>query len=205
VIPVAWTPGTNGPISAPIVVAQLDKVEHFEKHRGKLAGKIVLVSHPGTGSEPTEPPFKRLTDEELRKADTYQQPNYSPATIEKTLQTADFAEKRDAFLKAEGALAWVRISYRDGGLVHGAGYSYQAGRTPALPGFEMAAEDYRRLARLALTDAKPTLELMSDVLPRRGHVRLQHPRRDPRHRSARGLCDGWCPPRFLDCRRRRGR
>ena len=163
VIPVAWTPGTNGPISAQIVVAQLDKVEHFEKHRGKLAGKIVLVSHPGTGSEPTEPAFRRLTDEDLRKADTYQQPNYSPATIEKNLATADFAEKRDAFLKAEGALAWVRISYRDGGLVHGAGYSYQAGRTPALPGFEMAAEDYRRLARLALTEAKPTLELMSDV------------------------------------------
>jgi hypothetical protein len=163
VIPVAWTPGTGGPISAGIVVAQLDKVEHFEKHRGKLAGKIVLVSHPGTGSEPTEPAFKRLTSDELSKADTYQQPNCSPATIEKTLETADFAEKRDSFLKAEGALAWVRISYRDGGLVHGAGYSYQAGRTPALAGFEMAAEDYRRLARLALTDAKPTLELMSEV------------------------------------------
>jgi hypothetical protein len=163
VIPVAWTPGTNGAISAGIVVAQLDKVEHFEKHRGKLAGKIVLVSHPGTGSEPTEPAFRRLTDEDLRKADTYQQPNYSPATIEKTLEEADFAEKRDAFLKAEGARAWVRIAYRDGGLVHGAGYSYQAGRTPALPGFEMAAEDYRRLARLALTDAPPTLELASDV------------------------------------------
>jgi hypothetical protein len=27
----------------------------------------------------------------------------------------------------------------------------------------MAAEDYRRLARLALTDAPPTLELISDV------------------------------------------
>ncbi|HEY0149280.1 MAG TPA: M20/M25/M40 family metallo-hydrolase [Allosphingosinicella sp.] len=163
VIPVAWTPGTNGPISAGIVVAQMDKVEHFEKYRGKLAGKIVLVSHPGTGSEPTEPAFRRLTDEDLRKADTYQQPNYSPATIEENLENADFAEKRDAFLKAEGARAWVRISYRDGGLVHGAGYSYQAGRTPAVPGFEMAAEDYRRLARLALTEAAPTLELMSDV------------------------------------------
>ena len=163
VIPVAWTPATQGTIGAGIAVAQLDKVEHFEKHRGKLAGKIVLVSHPGTGSEPTEPPFKRLTDEELRKADTYQLPNYSPAQVEKGLREADFAEKRDAFLKSEGALAWVRISYRDGGLVHGAGYTYMAGRTPSLPGFEMAAEDYRRLARLALTDAPPTLELMSDV------------------------------------------
>lgn len=163
VMPVAWTPGTGGTLSAGIVVAPIDEVEDFDKWRGKLAGRIVLVSHPGTGSEPTEPAFKRLTDEDLKKADTYQMPNYSPAEIEKRLERADFEEKRDAFLKAEGARAWVRISYRDGGLVHGAGYAYQAGRTPSLPGFELAAEDYRRLARLALTDAPPTLELMSDV------------------------------------------
>ncbi len=163
VIPVAWTPGTNGTISSGIVVAPIDEVEDFDKWRGKLAGRIVLVTQPGTGSEPTEPAFKRLTDEDLKKADAYQMPNYSPADVEKRLERADFEEKRDAFLKAEGARAWVRMSYRDGGLVHGAGYAYQAGRTPSLPGFELAAEDYRRLARLALTDAAPTLELMSDV------------------------------------------
>lgn len=161
-IPIAWTPGTGSPVSAGIVVAPMDKEEDFARHRGKLRGRIVLVSHPGTGSEPTEAPFKRLTDEELRKADTYQVPNYSPHEVEKMLKEADFAEKRDAFLKSEGALAWVQISRRDG-LVHGQGYGYRAGRTPSLPGFEMMPEDYRRLARLALTDAPPMLELMSEV------------------------------------------
>ncbi|HEY0113301.1 MAG TPA: M20/M25/M40 family metallo-hydrolase [Allosphingosinicella sp.] len=162
-IPVAWTPATNGTISAGVVVAPMSDSEDFAKHRGKLRGQIVLISHPGTGSEPTEPAFKRLTGEELSKADTYQMPNYSPIQVEKTLKEADFEQKRDAFLKAEGAVAWARMSYRDGGLVHGAGYLFQVGQTPALPGFEIAAEDYRRLARLALTDASPTLELMSDV------------------------------------------
>lgn len=46
-------------------------------------------------------------------------------------------------------MAWARMSYRDGGLVHGTGYLHKAGGTPALPGVEISQEDYRRLARLA--------------------------------------------------------
>ncbi|MGQ0588764.1 MAG: M20/M25/M40 family metallo-hydrolase [Sphingosinicella sp.] len=162
-IPIAWTPSTNGPISAGIVVAPMTEVDDFARWRGQLRGRIVLISRPMPGSEPTDPAFRRLTDEDLRQRNTYQQPNYSPLEIERNLARADFAERLDAFLVEEGALAWVRISYRDGGLVHGTGYLYQAGRTPRLPGVEMAAEDYRRLARLALTDASPTLEISSDV------------------------------------------
>lgn len=162
-IPVAWTPSTNGTISAGIIVAPMKEERDFAKWRGKLAGKIVLVSQPDTGSEPGEAPFRRLTAEDLSKRDTYRQPNHSPEAIEAALKKADFDEKRDAFLKAEGALAWVRKAYRDGGLVHGEGYSYGVGRTPALPGMEIAAEDYRRLARLARTDRPPMLELVSDV------------------------------------------
>ncbi|CAA9536017.1 MAG: hypothetical protein AVDCRST_MAG23-1879 [uncultured Sphingosinicella sp.] len=164
-IPVAWTPGTNGTITAPVVVAPIDEESDFAQWRGKLGGRIVLVSLPGTGSEPTEPAFKRYTGEELGQLNTYPQPDYSPQQIERRLKRdrTAFALTLDRFLKEEGALAWVRISYRDGGLVHGAGYTYRAGQTPSLPGFEMAAEDYRRLARLARTDAAPTLELVSDV------------------------------------------
>ena len=162
-IPVAWTPGTNGTISAGVIVAPLSKVEDFDKWRGKLSGKIVMISQPGTGSEPTEPAFRRWTSAELAERNTYNQPQYSPAAIRKSLETADFASKLDAFLVEQGALAWVRISQRDGGLLHGTGYTYQVGATPKLAGMELAAEDYRRLARLALTDAPPTLELNSEV------------------------------------------
>jgi len=47
--------------------------------------------------------------------------------------------------------------------VHGEGYSYRVGDTPKVPGIELKAEDYRRLARLAKTDAVPTVELTSAV------------------------------------------
>jgi hypothetical protein len=162
-IPVAWTPSTNGTISAGVIVAPISKVEDFDKWRGKLAGKIVMLSQPGTGSEPTEPAFRRWTSAELAERNTYNQPQHSPHALARQLKTVNFANELDAFLVEQGALAWVRISQRDGGLLHGTGYTYQVGATPKLAGMELAAEDYRRLARLALTDAPPTLELTSEV------------------------------------------
>jgi hypothetical protein len=164
VIPVAWTPGTEGAIRGPIVVAPISKVEHFAAWRGKLAGKIVLVTLPGTYSdEPKEAAFKRLSDKDIAEEDHYDLPQYDPAALDRRLKRLKFALELDKFLKDEGALAWVRKSYRDGKLVSGEGYTYLAGHSPTLPGFELAAEDYRRLARLAKTGPAPVIELSSDA------------------------------------------
>jgi hypothetical protein len=162
-IPIAWTPGTNGVISGEVIVAPMATAADFAKWRGKLAGKIVLVSRPTAVTDPTQPAFRRLTDEDLRNANTYNMPSHgAPAPAGPV--TRDFAGQLDAFLQEEGALAWVRMSQRDGGLLHGTGSGYRMDDQRRTPGMELAAEDYRRLARLALTeDAKPTLELMSEV------------------------------------------
>ncbi|MDI6625529.1 MAG: M20/M25/M40 family metallo-hydrolase [Brevundimonas sp.] len=163
VIPVAWTPGTDGgEISGEVVVAPMTNPGDFAAWRGKLGGKIVMMTKPDTGSEPTEPFFRRWTDEELRDRNTYVLPNHSEPSTDRLGET-EFALRLDEFLAEEGALAWVRMSYRDGGLLHGAGYTHRVGATPTVPGFELAAEDYRRLARLSKTDATPILELMSEV------------------------------------------
>jgi len=162
-IPVAWTPPTKGTISAPIIVAPLGRERDFEKWKGQLSGRIVLVTRPDEGSEPAEPPFRRYDAERLAELDTYQPPVESEVARRKTLKMAQFEARRDAFLAAEGALAWARMSYRDGGLLHGEGYGYKAGETPELPGVEIAAEDYRRLARLAKAGEAPVLEILSDV------------------------------------------
>lgn len=162
-IPVAWTPGTNGPLRAPVVVAVIKKEADFAAWRGKLAGKIVLVSQPGTGSEPDEPAFRRLSNEDLGKLDSYRQPQYDPDAFERIAKRVGFAKKLDAFLKSEGALAIATMSPRDGKLVHGSGYLFERGGTASLPAVEIAAEDYRRLARLAKAGAAPTLEIDSQV------------------------------------------
>jgi carboxypeptidase Q len=148
-IPIAWTPATNGPLSAPIFVAPMNSERDFADFKGKLNGKIVLVTWPGPQKDDSEAPFQRLTDAEVGKLDKFQQPTFDPEAVKKRLERYKFRNNVDAFLAQEGALAWVQMSRTEGRLVHGEGYSYQVGRTPKLPGIELAAEDYRKLARLA--------------------------------------------------------
>lgn len=162
-IPIAWTPGTNGPLTAPVIVAPISKLSDFAKWKGKLSGKIVMLTLPGTGNEPSTAPFKRYSGEELARFDQFQQPTYDPETADRRLKRLDFAQKLDAFLKAEGALAWVQKSRLDGMLVHGEGYLFGKGDTPSLPGIELAAEDYRRLARLIKAGMNPSIEIDTKI------------------------------------------
>ncbi|GAA3251687.1 hypothetical protein GCM10020258_07730 [Sphingomonas yabuuchiae] len=55
-IPIAWTPGTNGAVTAPVIVAPMKRERDFDKWRGQLRGKIVMVTMPGTGDEQTSAP-----------------------------------------------------------------------------------------------------------------------------------------------------
>lgn len=158
-VPVAWTSGTQGTLQGEIIVAPMDKPEHFEAYRGKLRGKIVLVSKPGTGDEPTAAPFQRLDPAEIAKRDEFALPKYDPDAMNPRIERSKWPLELDRFLAEEGALAWAKISYRDGKLVHGTGYTHIAGQTPQLPAIEIAAEDYRRLARLAKTGPAPTLAI----------------------------------------------
>src|SRR3546814_6650505 len=55
------------------------------------------------------------------------------------------------------------MSSRDGKLIHGTGYLFASGSSQAMPGCEIAAEDYRRLARLAKVGPAPVVEMTSVV------------------------------------------
>ena len=65
----------------------------------------------------------RLTDKEIGELDSYEPPNHDPGSLKSRSKRRAFALKLDAFLKAEGALAWARMSYRPNGLLHGEGYT----------------------------------------------------------------------------------
>jgi carboxypeptidase Q len=148
-IPIAWTPATNGPLSAAVIVAPMQSERDFADWTGKLAGKIVLVTWPAPPKDDELAPFQRLGDADISKMDKYQQPNFDPDLIQKRIERYRFRSKLDAFLAQEGAAAWIQMSRSEGRLVHGEGYSYRVGKTPKLPGLELGAEDYRKLARLA--------------------------------------------------------
>jgi len=68
----AWTPGTNGPVSAPAVLAPILKEEDIQKYRGQLKGKFVLTAAVPENPERFEPQAHRYTDAEL--ADLASQP-----------------------------------------------------------------------------------------------------------------------------------
>lgn len=159
VMPVAWSPPTGGILRASVIVAPISKVQHFAQWKGKLAGKIVLLSLPGTSSEATRLPFRRYEAKDIGDLDHYDLPRFDPLAIDARAKRANFPLELSRFLKAEGAVAMVRISYRDGMLVHGEGYNFRPGELLALPSFELAAEDYRRLTRLAVSGAAPEIEL----------------------------------------------
>lgn len=148
-IPVAWTPPTDGVLSAAIVVAPMASDKDFAQWKGKLSGKIVLASYPAPERDGTEPMFERLSDTDIAKRDHFAQPVEDPEQRRKRIERFRFRAQLDAFLAEEGARALVTMSRSDGRLVHGEGYSHQVGRTPKLPAVELAAEDYRKLARLA--------------------------------------------------------
>jgi carboxypeptidase Q len=52
-IPVAWTPPPAAPSPAPIVVAPIRHVRDLAQYKGKLRGKIVLVSYPDAPKDDT--------------------------------------------------------------------------------------------------------------------------------------------------------
>ena len=161
-IPLGWTPGTNGPLSAPIIVAPMTHEKDFAEWRGKLAGKIVLVSVPGMPKDDEEVPFQRLNESDIAKLDKYAQPVFDPEARQRLIDRFQFRRKLDLFLAGEGAVGWVTMSRTEGRLIHGEGFGYQVGRTPKLPALELAAEDYRRLTRLAKS-GEVTLQIDSKV------------------------------------------
>jgi hypothetical protein len=160
-IPIAWTPAAR--VTAPVIVAPMRRERDFARWRGQLRGKVVMVTRPTDLRDPTDPVVQRLSGEEISKLDTFEQPRFDPTALPRNLRRSDFPQKLDAFLKAEGAVAYATMSRNDGKLVHGEGWAFEVGSPAAIPGVEIAAEDYRRLARLAKMSPAPTLEIENAV------------------------------------------
>src|SRR6266568_1666616 len=64
-LPKAWTPGTEGPVRGKVVKARLESEADLEKHKGKLAGMIVLLADGRELKGPDKPLFRRYSDQEL--------------------------------------------------------------------------------------------------------------------------------------------
>jgi hypothetical protein len=146
--PKAWTPGTNGPLTAEAVMAVIATDADFEAFHGKLRGKCVLTTSMREVDAHFESLGHRYTDTEL--ADIARQPAASGGRGRGNfLAQQAFARKRTQFFLDQGVAAVLEASTRgDGGTIFvQSGGSYDA-KQPAHPAeIVLAVEHYGRIAR----------------------------------------------------------
>lgn len=161
----AWTPGTNGPVTADAVLASILKEEDIQKYRGQLKGKFVLTAAVPENPERFEPQAHRYTDAELAELAT--QP--VPAAQNPEDRIAQFRAQRELnlkiqqFLVEEGVAAWIEPSRGDDGTVfvqQGGGRDKEKD-PPTPPRVAVASENYGRIYRLL--EKKKTVTMQVDI------------------------------------------
>ncbi len=150
-LPKAWTPGTDGPVKGPAVKVSIESEKDFDKYRGQLAGKILLLDEAREIESGDEAAIRRYSDDELEKIEDFEVPGGRGrdwrARFKKRYR---FGKAFRDFLVEEKVLATVEISSRDAGLVRvTGGGTREADGNPGVPALVMAAEQYNWLTRIA--------------------------------------------------------
>ena len=149
----AWTPGTNGPVTADAVFAPITKDEDFAKYKGQLKGKFVLTEAIPESPERFDPQAHRYTDAELADLATQPVPGARNDLEERIAQfraRRDFQLKVQKFLVDEGVAVWVEPSRGDDGTVfvqQGGGRDKEKD-PPAPCRVAVASENYGRIVRV---------------------------------------------------------
>jgi len=167
--PLAWTPGTDGLLTAEAMLAPIATEADLEQYKGKLRGKLVLRDAPRNLALPTDPAGRRLTDAQLADLTVFQipappgrggrggQPRLTPQ------QARKFRERLNQFWKDEGVPLVIRTSNDgDAGAVFGVGADRDS--KDNVPTIVLSAEHYNRIARLL--DRKLPVKLTFDVKAR---------------------------------------
>jgi len=155
--PGAWTPGTNGAVTAEAVMAVVDSEPDFAKFRGKLRGKFVLAQRVPEVQPLWEAPAHRLTEQEL--ADLAMQPA-PQRPFGGGPGFPQFNQRRMRFYVEEGVAAVLYPGRGNGGTVFGTG---NGPRDPSAalypPTVSLAVEHYGRIARMLDKGVPVTLQV----------------------------------------------
>jgi hypothetical protein len=161
--PLAWSPGTNGPLAGEPILAPMplrgepDFEKTLKKYKGKLRGKMVMIDAPRQLGLHSKPFSHRWTDSELAAEALAPDPRpESPFASPIPRKPPDSEEirkrrkQRIEFLKKEGALMVItRGSRGDNGTIFA---TYAGWREPNYPlpppTVAIAVEHYNRIARL---------------------------------------------------------
>ncbi|MDE3196781.1 MAG: M20/M25/M40 family metallo-hydrolase [Acidobacteriota bacterium] len=167
-MPIAWTQGTNGPLTAEPVMASIATPADFDKYHGKLKGKIVLTAPVETLELPTTPLASRYTGEQLADLATELIPipgrgGRGGALANMTPEERQaFQTKQRTFWKDEGVLLTMTATARgQSGTLFGGGAPRQGNPKDNIPQISVTAENYNRIARLV--EHKVPVRLTFDI------------------------------------------
>lgn len=151
-LPMAWTPGTNGPVRGEVVQVMATTPADLEKYRGKLSGKIVLLGESRIPEPLEKPLFHREDDVDLMKAAEFEIPMpFDESRRAGFIKRIKFQDQLTKFLSDEHAAAVLeptRPPGQDGTIFVQSGGSYEKGKTAGVPRITLALEYYGRMTRL---------------------------------------------------------
>ena len=179
--PHAWTRGTNGVVSGQVVRVEIGQEADFDKYRGTLAGRIVLLQTARDVSMIERPVVLRMTEKELAEARTTPVPRprapRDPARTS-TPAAADFRDTLMAFFAREGVLAVFDRGADSAVVAGGSDLAWQTQRTDGgtvfpgiaprngsttVPLVTLAVEHYNRMVRVLGMGLPVRMELQVDV------------------------------------------
>jgi hypothetical protein len=160
--PKAWTPGTQGTVTAEATLATIQSEKDFEKYRGQLRGKFVLTMPLADVKAQFDPPGHRYTETEL--TDLAKQPDPLRAAAQNARRPSreeqELAKKRLQFFLDEGVAAVIEAGRGSGGTVFvGSGGSRDGKDPPVPPQVVLSVEHYNRIARTLEKKIPVTLEI----------------------------------------------
>jgi hypothetical protein len=149
-LPKAWNPGTDaGPVRGPLLIVSISSREDFDKYRGQLAGKILLISEP-RDLKPQEALARRYSPGALDELSRYDGPSDDPlAGAKRRVAMLELRDAMNRFFAEEKVLATIDASSFPWGTLRAArGGSPDPAAPPGVPGVIISAEEYNRLYRL---------------------------------------------------------
>jgi carboxypeptidase Q len=178
----AWTPGTDGTVTAQAVEidlpqrpTQAELTSFLDSQKARVRGTIVLVGKPQVVAVTIDPPAKRRPDDQVKAQFDPNNPNAGQfgggrgrgnQPPPPPIAANEVARQVDEFLVANGA----RLRINDAGREHGqiiafSNRTYDV--TKALPTVVMRNEDYGRISRI-LADGTPVeleFNIVNKVFP----------------------------------------
>ena len=160
--PLAWTPGTNGPVRGTPIIAVMKDEKDFPKFKGKLKGKIVLIDEPRDTPMNGDVQGKRYSETDLAGIEEATIPSGQRRAFDREARRKTQNE-RAKFLREEGIALILTPGIRgDGGTVFAtSGGSYRAEDEVPPPTIALTPEHYNRIYRL--TKEKLPVEIEVEI------------------------------------------